>query len=117
LNNPKFFRDLKKPIGALNPERLAIFKNRMREMPEDQQQFLYGTHYSTPGYVLYFLLRQGNPMFYLLLTINKAPEFMLRLQNGKFDSPSRMFHSIAETWAGVLVNPADVKEVRELFSN
>lgn len=36
---------------------------------------------------------------------------MLRLQNGKFDAPSRMFHSMVETWQGVLINPADVKEV------
>lgn len=36
---------------------------------------------------------------------------MLRLQNGRFDAPSRMFHSIAEVWWGVLNNAADVKEV------
>jgi len=42
-------------------------------------KFLYGTHYSTPGYVLYYLVRQ-------------APEYLLRLQNGKFDAPDRMFN-------------------------
>ena len=42
-------------------------------------KFLYGTHYSTPGYVLYYLVRQ-------------APEYILRLQNGKFDAPDRMFN-------------------------
>ncbi len=36
---------------------------------------------------------------------------MLRLQNGRFDAPSRMFHSISEVWWGVLNNAADVKEV------
>ena len=36
---------------------------------------------------------------------------MLRLQSGRFDAPERMFHSIAETWRGVLENPSDVKEV------
>jgi hypothetical protein len=36
---------------------------------------------------------------------------MLRLQNGKFDAPDRMFHSIEETWSNVLNNPTDVKEV------
>jgi len=64
--------DLTKPIGALNAERLEYFKKRMAEMPRDvsgQPPFLYGTHYSTPGYVLYYLVRC-------------APEYMLRLQNG-----------------------------------
>lgn len=98
LKSSKTFRDFSKPIGALNPERLKVFKERMEQMPDDSPKFLYGTHYSTPGYVLFYLVRE-------------APEFMLRLQNGKFDAPSRMFHSIAETWAGVLNNPADVKEV------
>lgn len=28
LDNPESFRDLSKPIGALNPERLATFKQR-----------------------------------------------------------------------------------------
>jgi factor associated with neutral sphingomyelinase activation len=36
---------------------------------------------------------------------------MLKLQNGKFDSPNRMFHSIADVWTGVLTNQADVKEL------
>ena len=40
---------------------------------------------------------------------------MLRLQNGRFDSANRMFHSIAETWQGVLINTSDVKEV--IFPN
>eukprot|EP01119_Soliformovum_irregulare_P011407 TRINITY_DN2849_c1_g1_i1.p1 TRINITY_DN2849_c1_g1~~TRINITY_DN2849_c1_g1_i1.p1 ORF type:complete len:891 (-),score=264.62 TRINITY_DN2849_c1_g1_i1:87-2759(-) len=96
LTNEKTFRDLSKPIGALNQERLKMLQERMEEMPDPK--FLYGTHYSTPGYVLFYLLRQ-------------APEYMLRLQNGKFDAPSRMFHSIQETWTGVNVNQADVKEL------
>jgi factor associated with neutral sphingomyelinase activation len=98
LNNPRTFRDLSKPIGALNVERLASFKQRYNEIPDGQLKFLYGTHYSTPGYVLYYLVRI-------------APEYMLRLQNGKFDSPDRLFTSIAETWTNVLLNPADLKEL------
>src|SRR3990167_1918721 len=29
----------------------------------DQKPFLYGTHYSAPGYVLYYLVRQGTALF------------------------------------------------------
>ena len=34
LKNPETFRDLSKPIGALNPTRLDNFKNRFHTMPE-----------------------------------------------------------------------------------
>ena len=33
LNNPDVFRDLSKPIGALNPQRLEMLRTRFREMP------------------------------------------------------------------------------------
>jgi hypothetical protein len=39
----------------------------MLEAKTDVPPFLYGTHYSTPGYVLFYLVRV-------------APEYMLRLQ-------------------------------------
>eukprot|EP00026_Physarum_polycephalum_P001800 Phypoly_transcript_01803.p1 GENE.Phypoly_transcript_01803~~Phypoly_transcript_01803.p1 ORF type:complete len:984 (+),score=105.94 Phypoly_transcript_01803:185-3136(+) len=98
LNNPAIYRDLSKPVGALNPQRLATFKERYDQIPDEQTKFLYGTHYSTPAYVLYYLVRQ-------------APEYMLRLQNGRFDAPDRMFHSLEETCVSVLNNPTDVKEL------
>lgn len=65
-------------------------------MPDPK--FMYGTHYSTPGYVLFYLIRY-------------APEYMLRLQGGRFDDPDRMFFSISETWNSVLHNDSDVKEL------
>ena len=87
LDDPATFRDLSKPIGGLNPARLERLRARFREMPRPRvgpsaplspsgtdaegvpPPFLYGTHYSTPGYVLFFLVR-------------KHPDLMLRLQNG-----------------------------------
>ena len=36
---------------------------------------------------------------------------MLRLQNGKFDAPDRLFNSVADAWQSVLSNPADLKEL------
>jgi len=42
-----------------------------------------------------------------------VPEYMLCLQNGKFDAPDRIFHNIQATWQNVLTNPSDVKEVRQ----
>ena len=96
LEDPAVFRDLSKPVGALNPERLAMFRERFESMPEPR--FHYGTHYSTPSFVLYFLVRC-------------APEFMLRLQGGNFDVPDRMFHSIAGTFKNCMNMTSDVKEL------
>ena len=116
LNNPNVYRDLSKPMGALNPERLnslkgnfeksqlfsnffyivLLFTDRTADMPEPR--FLYGSHYSTPGFVLYFLVR-------------KIPECMLCLQNGRFDHPDRMFNSIPQTWINVTTHHSDFKEL------
>ena len=54
------FRDLSKPIGVLSPERLATFLDRYNTWEEGETgipKFHYGTHYSTPGYVLFWLIR------------------------------------------------------------
>ncbi|XP_064123785.1 protein FAN isoform X5 [Loxodonta africana] len=96
LSNPGTFRDLSKPVGALNKERLERLLTRYQEMPEPK--FMYGSHYSSPGYVLFYLVRI-------------APEYMLCLQNGRFDHADRMFNSIAETWKNCLDGATDFKEL------
>lgn len=96
LADEKIYRDLSKPIGALNEERIQKMRERYQEMPDPK--FLYGSHYSTPGYVLFYLARI-------------APEYVLCLQNGKFDKPDRMFNSLDDTWANCLEGAADFKEL------
>lgn len=111
LNDPAVFRDLSKPVGALNEERLGRLKQRYTEMQATttsfsqnaadkgpQPMFLYGSHYSTPAFVLFYLVRQ-------------YPEWQLCLQNGRFDHPNRLFHSIADTWRNCLTIDSDVKEL------
>jgi factor associated with neutral sphingomyelinase activation len=110
LTNSDNFRDLSKPIGALNEERFGEFKKRYESMVQQQKShgaqhnhhqdapFMYGTHYSAPGYVLFYLLRV-------------MPEHMLCLQNGKFDVPDRLFFSMQSTYESVLSNNADLKEL------
>lgn len=55
LSNIDTFRDLSKPMGALNPDRLEKLKERYHEMNDNK--FLYGSHYSAPGLVLFYLVR------------------------------------------------------------
>eukprot|EP00794_Sanderia_malayensis_P018633 gene18633-20515_t len=95
LENPATFRDLSKPIGAMDQTRLDQLKTRSKSMPDPK--FLYGSHYSTPGFVLYYLVRV-------------APEYMLCLQNGKFDKPDRLFHNIKSCWDNCCTGHSDFKE-------
>ncbi|KAK9807012.1 hypothetical protein WJX72_010768 [[Myrmecia] bisecta] len=121
LTDKATFRDLSKPIGALNPKRLAEFQERFQELrkmceisgtklpgappPLEYPPFLYGCHYSTPGYVVYYLMRS-------------EPQLMLRLQNGRFDAPDRLFWSLVDTWKSVTSLPTDVKElIPEFYSS
>jgi factor associated with neutral sphingomyelinase activation len=96
LNNPNIYRDLSKPIGALNPKRLQMFLERYKQMPDPK--FLYGTHYSNPGYVIGYLVR-------------KYPQYMIKLHGGRFDHPDRLFNSIEIDWNICMNNQASLKEL------
>ena len=56
LSGAAAFRDLARPIGALNPARLAMLRARYADMRDmgAEPPFLYGTHYSCPGYTMYW---------------------------------------------------------------
>jgi hypothetical protein len=62
LADSRIYRDLSKPIGALNPDRLAQLLERYKDLElfgfSKAESFLYGSHYSSPGIVLHFLIRQ-----------------------------------------------------------
>ncbi|KAF3790525.1 BEACH domain-containing protein B [Nymphaea thermarum] len=62
--------------------------------------FYYGSHYSSMGIVLFYLLRL-------------EPFTMLHrnLQGGKFDHADRLFQSIEGTFSNCLSNTSDVKEL------
>jgi hypothetical protein len=81
LNDPTSYRDLSKPIGALNEGRLIELQERYNlwEDPTGQgiPPFLYGTHYSNVGSVLFFLSR-----------IEPYTAHMVDLQSGALDQVS-----------------------------
>lgn len=105
LNDPKVYRDLSKPVGALEPGRLQRFIERY-EMFDDPQvpKFHYGSHYSSVGSVLYYLLR-----------LQPFSRYAIKLQGGTFDHPDRQFHSIWQSWQNVLTDFSDVKELTPEF--
>jgi factor associated with neutral sphingomyelinase activation len=101
LDSAATYRDLSRPMGALTKERLESLKVRRDEMGQ-VPSYLYGSHYSCPGFVLYYLVRH-------------SPQYMLCLQNGRFDHPDRMFNSISQTWKNVTTNQSDFKELLPEF--
>ncbi|XP_012922675.1 lipopolysaccharide-responsive and beige-like anchor protein isoform X5 [Heterocephalus glaber] len=101
LTLPSNFRDLSKPIGALNPKRAAFFAERFESWEDEQvPKFHYGTHYSTASFVLAWLLR-----------IEPFTTYFLNLQGGKFDHADRTFSSVSRAWRNSQRDTSDIKEL------
>lgn len=64
----------------------------------NELKFIYGSHYSAPGFVLFYLVRL-------------YPNYMLCLQSGRFDHPDRMFNSVPDVYKNCINNMSDFKEL------
>ena len=81
LDRPEVYRDLTKPVGALNSERLNNLKARREEMASASETggggggggYLYGSHYSCPGFVLYYLVRNSSVIQHIITTTYFSP--------------------------------------------
>uniref|UniRef100_A0A672PHJ7 LPS responsive beige-like anchor protein n=1 Tax=Sinocyclocheilus grahami TaxID=75366 RepID=A0A672PHJ7_SINGR len=101
LTLPSNYRDLSKPIGALNPKRAAFFSERFESWEDEQvPKFHYGTHYSTSSFTQMWLLR-----------IEPFTTFFLNFQGGKFDHADRTFSSVSRAWRNCQRDTSDVKEL------
>jgi len=98
LNNPEVYRDLSKPVGALNPDRWEIYRERYEGFADGMQMgagagpgamppFMYGSHYSSAGIALHYLLR-----------LEPFTTLAVKLQGGRFDLPDRLFDSVYGAW-------------------
>ncbi|XP_038716795.1 protein SPIRRIG isoform X1 [Tripterygium wilfordii] len=108
FSDPKSFRKLDKPMGCQTPEGEEEFRKRYESWDDPEvPKFHYGSHYSSAGIVLFYLIR--------------LPPFSIenqKLQGGQFDHADRLFNSIRDTWlsAAGKGNTSDVKElVPEFF--
>ena len=102
----KNYRDLSKPIGALNRDKLAKFTekylNDKTNYSTNEPPYLYPIHYSSPLIVMFYLNR-------------KLPRFQLQLQNGIFEC--RMLESIHAFWDYLYSDGNDVMElIPEFYS-
>uniref|UniRef100_A0A803T573 Neurobeachin n=1 Tax=Anolis carolinensis TaxID=28377 RepID=A0A803T573_ANOCA len=101
LTLPGNFRDLSKPIGALNPKRAVFYAERYETWEDDQTPpHHYNTHYSTSTCTLSWLVR-----------IEPFTTFFLNANDGKFDHPDRTFSSVARSWRNSQRDTSDVKEL------
>lgn len=118
LTAPSSFRDLTKPIGAQTEARRevawTVYEDAKREVaaqiaagePSDAQLpvFMFGSHYSRAGAVLYFLLR-----------LQPFTLLHIQLQAGRFDVPDRLFISMDQTWQGCIASDT-LELVPELYT-
>ncbi|XP_065816838.1 neurobeachin [Labrus bergylta] len=100
LTLPGNFRDLSKPVGALNPKRAAFFNEHYENWEDDQTPPChYISHYSTAATTLHWLVR-----------IEPFTTFFLSANN-KFDHPERTFSGIARSWRNCQRDTSEVKEL------
>ncbi|KAJ4958566.1 hypothetical protein NE237_025677 [Protea cynaroides] len=103
FSDPKTYRKLDKPMGCQTAEREDEFKKRYESWDDpDVPKFHYGSHYSSAGIVLFYLIR--------------LPPFSAenqKLQGGQFDHADRLFNNVRDTWfsAAGNGNTSDVKEL------
>lgn len=101
LTQPNNYRDLSKPIGALNQSRKEYFEERYENWDaQGIPPFHYGTHYSTAAFTLNWLIR-----------LEPFTTMFLALQGGKFDHPDRLFSSVNLSWKNCQRDTSDVKEL------
>ena len=100
LSDEQNFRDLSKPIGAINPQRLNILKEKYNDMKllNIEIPYLYGFHYSNPTIVKYYLTRT-------------LPYHKLLLEEGTFGAPDRLFKSVKDALNSAMTRTEDFKEM------
>jgi WD40 repeat protein len=105
LSSPVIYRDLSKPMGAIDPARAETYRERFEcwEDPVNNvPKFHYGTHYSSAAGTLYYLFR-----------LEPFSTMALNFQGGKFDHADRLFYDIGHSWrsASSAGGMSDVKEI------
>jgi hypothetical protein len=101
------YRDLRKPVGALNEAKRADSQARYASFESEQgmEPYHYGSHYSLGGCVMHFLLR-----------VEPYSAQAIIFQDDHFDVADRLFFSIKTAWEGSFAALGDFKElIPEMF--
>ena len=101
LNNPKVYRDLSKPIGALNEKRLEQLHMKYNELQEiGLKPYLYGNSPMFPLSVYQWLIR-----------MEPFTSMHIDIQGGRFDQAARLFISIKDAFRQVSEQMGDYREL------
>lgn len=106
LDDESIYRNFAFPIGAQSDEgRFEANRKYSMFLEEEVESFHYGSHYSSAGVVLHYLLR-----------IDPFTQMAKSLQGGSFDVADRLFYSIEAAWESGQGTTGDVKElIPEMF--
>ena len=106
IENPQTFRDLSRPIGAIDEERRQDLLDHARELERMKQTpFLYSSCASNSLSVCLYLLR-----------VEPFTSQHIAIQGGKFDHATRVFKSVGATYKMVTTLTNDYRElVPEFF--
>ena len=106
LEDSNFYRNLTFPIGAQTDLGKEEAEKKYRNLKDDDVfSFHYGSHYSSAGIVLHFMVR-----------VDPYTDMAKNLQGGCFDVADRLFYSIEAAWESGQGTTGDVKElVPEMF--
>ncbi|KAJ5080223.1 beige/beach-related [Anaeramoeba ignava] len=100
LEDPSVYRDLSRPVAALDEERLKKFVAKYDLHPELDSSFMFPSLYSTSQIVLSFLLRLEP----FTSTLFETPTLLVGLEN-------ILFVSIADMWKSCLSSEDNVAEL------
>lgn len=101
LDDISNFRDLSKPLGTLNEERLEKLKFSCENRPEvELPPFLYRLHYSTAYNVCAFMIR-----------VEPFTSIYLKLNGGRFDIKERIINSLGQIWDAVTSYQNEFREL------
>lgn len=101
LNNPASFRDLSKPLGAIDEKRFNELVKRMKDMKTfGSSPYLYSSFAICPLSLYLWLFR-----------IEPFTTLHIDMQSGRFDHPSRLFSSIPDSYSIVSTNLNDYREL------
>lgn len=109
FNRNDTYRNLELPMGALNPQRLDALLKKYKEQKQEKMPdlCLYTTHYSAPGFVIYYLIRT-----------EPFTTLHIELQGGKFDNPARLFISVKDSYLSASTCEGDYRElIPEFYSS
>jgi hypothetical protein len=101
LRDENVFRDLSKPVGAIDEHRLQQLKTRC--LPPDEGvkgRYLYSSTYSSPLCIFIWMVR-----------VEPFTSMHIQAQNGRFDHPSRQFASVKTAYELSTTSIGDYREI------